>query len=332
MLGSPVNPGITTSRSVVFLGDVRRSFGRAPHLQAVHRLHARDGRRLARPDLGDGFPPGRPTIRRVKTVRVRAGSGRRSRRAALLASASSAPPMRSRSRRERPRARASSQACPAAVERRRRSVVVRVRGDAELAGCAPSSRCTRSARGCVIGFMSFKSPWLLLGLVVLASAVGIWLLVERRRTRYAVRYTNLDVLATVVSGRSWTRLVPAVLVVLGFAVAARRRSRGPQVERLLVKERATVILVVDTSRSMQAEDVKPTRLGAAQEAIRTSSNTLRTSCASVSWSSRARLRWRHPRRRTTSSSRRRSTTSTVHRLRRNGHRRRTQDRGRAREA
>jgi Ca-activated chloride channel family protein len=36
---------------------------------------------------------------------------------------------------------------------------------------------------------------------------------------------------------------------------------------MFLKERATVILVVDTSRSMQAEDVRPTRLGAAQQAI-----------------------------------------------------------------
>ena len=50
--------------------------------------------------------------------------------------------------------------------------------------------------------MSFKSPWLLLGLLVLAASVAVWLLLDRRRARYAVRYTNLDVLATVVSGRS----------------------------------------------------------------------------------------------------------------------------------
>jgi Ca-activated chloride channel family protein len=43
----------------------------------------------------------------------------------------------------------------------------------------------------------------------------------------------------------------------------------PQVERTLVRERATVILVLDTSRSMQAKDVRPTRLAAAQEALRT---------------------------------------------------------------
>lgn len=116
--------------------------------------------------------------------------------------------------------------------------------------------------------MSFQSPWLLLGLLLLAVAVGIWVFAERRRMRYAVRYPNLDVLATVVSGRSWARLVPAALFLLGLASLLVALAR-PEVERMLVKDRATVILVVDTSRSMQAEDVEPTRLGAAQEALRT---------------------------------------------------------------
>ena len=57
--------------------------------------------------------------------------------------------------------------------------------------------------------MSFKSPWLLLALVVLAIAIGLWILADRRRARYTVRYTNVDVLATVVSGRSWLRYVPS---------------------------------------------------------------------------------------------------------------------------
>ncbi len=116
--------------------------------------------------------------------------------------------------------------------------------------------------------MTFKSPWLLLGLVVLALAIGLWLLADRRRARYTVRYTNLDVLATVVSGRSWWRYVPSGLVALGLAVLLVGLAR-PEVKRTLLGERATVILVVDTSRSMQAKDVEPTRLGAAQEALQT---------------------------------------------------------------
>jgi Ca-activated chloride channel family protein len=119
-----------------------------------------------------------------------------------------------------------------------------------------------------VGVISFKSPWLLLGLLVLAVAVGLWILAERRRARYTVRYTNIEVLATVVGGRSWLRYIPSALVALGLAVLLVGIAR-PEVKRTLLRERATVILVVDTSRSMQARDVKPTRLGAAQEAIRT---------------------------------------------------------------
>jgi Ca-activated chloride channel family protein len=116
--------------------------------------------------------------------------------------------------------------------------------------------------------IGFKSPWLLFGLLVLAVAVGIWLLAERRKQRYPVRYTNVEVLATVMTGRSWLRLVPPALVLLALTCLLVGLAR-PQVERQLLKEHATVILVVDTSRSMQAKDVAPTRLGAAQEAIRT---------------------------------------------------------------
>ena len=115
--------------------------------------------------------------------------------------------------------------------------------------------------------MSFQSPWMLLGLFVIAAFVGIWLWAERRRARYTVRYTNLDVLATVVSGRSWLRFVPAAILVLGLGTLVLGLAR-PHVERTLLREKATVILVVDTSRSMQAKDVDPTRLGAAQEALR----------------------------------------------------------------
>jgi Ca-activated chloride channel family protein len=115
--------------------------------------------------------------------------------------------------------------------------------------------------------MSFQSPWMLLGLLVIAAFVGLWLWAEQRRARYTMRFTNLDVLATVVSGRSWLRYVPAGILVAGLCALVVGLAR-PHVERSLLREKATVILVVDTSRSMQAKDVEPTRLGAAQEALR----------------------------------------------------------------
>ena len=115
--------------------------------------------------------------------------------------------------------------------------------------------------------MRFESPWLLLSLVVLLLAAVIWRFAERRRMRYAVRYTNLEVLAAVVPERSWRRFVP--LVLFGLALVSLLVSLArPHVERSLLRDRATVILVIDTSRSMQAEDVRPSRLGAAQQAVR----------------------------------------------------------------
>jgi Ca-activated chloride channel homolog len=66
---------------------------------------------------------------------------------------------------------------------------------------------------------------------------------------------------------AWSRYVPPALFALALAALFVALAR-PHVDRMVTSERATVILVVDTSRSMQAEDVQPTRLGAAQEAMR----------------------------------------------------------------
>ena len=116
--------------------------------------------------------------------------------------------------------------------------------------------------------MSFERPLLLLGLLVLPAAIGLYLFAERRRMRYAVRFTNLDVLATVAAGRAWRRYVPPVLFLLALSALLVGIAR-PTHRTLVAQDRATVILVVDVSRSMEADDVKPTRLRAAEAAIRT---------------------------------------------------------------
>jgi len=114
----------------------------------------------------------------------------------------------------------------------------------------------------------FERPLLLLALVALAIAVAlVWWLLRRRRMRYAVRFTNLEVLAAVAGGGGWRRVVPPAFFVAALAALCVAFAR-PHVDRLIPKDRAMVILVIDTSRSMQAKDVKPTRLGAAQEAMR----------------------------------------------------------------
>ena len=110
--------------------------------------------------------------------------------------------------------------------------------------------------------MSFERPLFLLSLLLVALAVAVWMLAERRRARYAVRYTNLEVLATVVERREWRRYVPPALFALALCALFLSLGR-PHVNRMVASERATVILVLDTSRSMQSADVKPTRLAAA---------------------------------------------------------------------
>ena len=78
LLGSPVNPGTSTSRAVVFRGVYTGASARAPtfrpHIGCIPAAGGGSGpvpfRRL------ESFPPGQPTIRRVRTVQIRAGTVR----------------------------------------------------------------------------------------------------------------------------------------------------------------------------------------------------------------------------------------------------------------
>ena len=116
--------------------------------------------------------------------------------------------------------------------------------------------------------MTFERPLLLLAMLAVPVALALYVLAERRRMRYAIRFTNLDVLASVVGDRYRRRFVPLALFLLALAALCIGMAR-PQHTTLVPRDRATVILVLDVSRSMQAKDVKPTRIGAAAAAVRT---------------------------------------------------------------
>jgi len=117
--------------------------------------------------------------------------------------------------------------------------------------------------------VSFGHPLLLLTLLIVPAAIGAFLLAERRRMRYAVRFTNLDVLAGVVArDGAWRRYPPFVLFLVAVAALCVGVAR-PHATTMVPQERATVILVIDVSRSMDAKDVKPSRLLAAEAAVRT---------------------------------------------------------------
>lgn len=115
-------------------------------------------------------------------------------------------------------------------------------------------------------FLAAGRLWLLLLVAALAAA---YIVIQQRRPRYAVRFTNLDLLATVAPHRpGWRRHVPAALMALAVAVLVMGLARPARDERV-PKEEAVVMLVIDTSISMAATDVEPDRLSAATEAGRT---------------------------------------------------------------
>ena len=117
--------------------------------------------------------------------------------------------------------------------------------------------------------MTFGHPLLLLSLLLVPLAIAFFVLARRRRIRYALTFTNLDLLASVVgSQRSWRRYVAPALFLLSLAALCVAVAR-PYRSTLVPQEKATVILVVDISGSMQATDVKPTRLAAAEAAVKT---------------------------------------------------------------
>jgi Ca-activated chloride channel family protein len=115
--------------------------------------------------------------------------------------------------------------------------------------------------------MTFGHPLLLLVLLALPLLAAVYLYLERRPPRYAMTYPNVDLLIEVTRGRQVRRYVPPLLALLALAGLCVALAR-PHAKTLVPSNDATVVLVIDVSGSMQANDVKPTRLAAAQAAVR----------------------------------------------------------------
>ncbi|MDA0179476.1 VWA domain-containing protein [Solirubrobacter phytolaccae] len=114
--------------------------------------------------------------------------------------------------------------------------------------------------------MSFQAPLFLLGLTVVPLAIIALLLARRRPSKYVVRFPATATLAAIAPkhGRLRKVLPPALLMLAlaGMAVALAR----PEATVAVPVERASVMLVTDTSGSMNATDVAPNRLTAAKQA------------------------------------------------------------------
>jgi Ca-activated chloride channel homolog len=116
--------------------------------------------------------------------------------------------------------------------------------------------------------VKFDYPVALLALAFVPLTALIYLAAQRRRRRFAVRFTNVDLLADVVTETpSWRRHIPPLLFMLALATLAIAVAR-PFENINVAKRKATIMIVTDTSGSMQATDVKPTRLDAARNAAK----------------------------------------------------------------
>lgn len=107
--------------------------------------------------------------------------------------------------------------------------------------------------------------WLLLALPLLVLLYW-WLL--RRRKQTALRYANLSIVREAMGrGPGWRRHVPPVLMLLAFAAMLLASAR-PMATITLPSTQQTIILAMDVSGSMRAEDVQPNRLVASQAAAK----------------------------------------------------------------
>jgi len=115
----------------------------------------------------------------------------------------------------------------------------------------------------------FLAPvWLLAVLPVLALAlVYVWR--QLRRRAFAVRFSNVDLLRAVAPGGIGPvrRHAPAVAMLAALLILATALAR-PAVDTREPLERATVMLAIDVSLSMQATDVRPSRIASAQSAAK----------------------------------------------------------------
>ena len=114
--------------------------------------------------------------------------------------------------------------------------------------------------------MTFGSPELLVALLLIPLAIAGYVFFGRRRARYAVRFTNVDLLANLVPRRpGWRRHVPPVLYLAAIGALVLAMAR-PSMTLAVPREEATIMLTIDVSRSMLATDVDPSRLASAKQA------------------------------------------------------------------
>src|SRR5258705_13822039 len=107
--------------------------------------------------------------------------------------------------------------------------------------------------------MTFIWPTALLLLVVVAGLAVLYVLAQRRRNRYALRYANLSLAREAIGkGPGWRRHVPPALFVLALAFMAIAVAR-PQALAALPSPGGAVIPAIDGAGPHLSQEMKPNR-------------------------------------------------------------------------
>ena len=114
--------------------------------------------------------------------------------------------------------------------------------------------------------MTFAWPLALAGLIAIPILAGLYVLAARRRRRGAERFENPALVPNLVAASpGWRRHVAPILALAALALLVVGVAR-PHVVQDVTRDEATIVLAIDTSRSMAATDVQPTRFDAAKQA------------------------------------------------------------------
>ncbi|MGH3739881.1 MAG: VWA domain-containing protein [Micromonosporaceae bacterium] len=112
----------------------------------------------------------------------------------------------------------------------------------------------------------YLAPWWLLAVLPVLALAGLYVWAQLRRKASAIRFSNVDLLRQIApKGLGWRRHAAAVAFLMCLLVLAVGMAR-PATDVQEPLERATVMLAIDVSLSMEAEDVEPNRFAAAKSA------------------------------------------------------------------
>jgi Ca-activated chloride channel family protein len=116
--------------------------------------------------------------------------------------------------------------------------------------------------------MTFLSPHVLWLLLALPALVALYVLLQRRRKRDALRFPDMAMVrAAIGRGQRWRRHLPPALFLLALAAGIVAAAR-PTAVVTLPSEQRRIVLAIDVSLSMRASDIEPSRLEAAQAAAK----------------------------------------------------------------